>query len=220
MVIRMCSDSEPSIQRLKPDWSSSCSQVLNNQDMLFNNSSQFLQNGFLKIPVEYLSRPLLIHIVEDLLIHSLGNDMQMKSPSLTVEEPASDKSELVSVLTTDHLSVSKIDARYQKLEVSRESTIAGRKMKICRYCQKRHVWGKTLCSSYGKRCSHCNVLNQSEKACFWKHPELFELNNRHFVQRTPKGNVIEQPNEGKISEGVNSAPRNSENYTEVSRNLP
>ena len=158
-------DSEPSLQRLKPDWSSSCS-LSNNQDIVFDNSSQFLQNGFLKIPVEYLSRPLLIHIVEDLLNHSLGKDMQMKSPSLTVEEPASDKSELVSVLTTDHLSVSKINARYKKLEVSRESTIAGRKMKICRYCQKRHVWGKTLCSSYGKRCSHCNVLNQAKRHVF------------------------------------------------------
>ena len=75
MVVRMCADSEPNIQWVKPDRSKSHSpkkyairkEASADPDTSFNESSQFLQDGFLRIPIESLSKALLLQIIEALL---------------------------------------------------------------------------------------------------------------------------------------------------------
>lgn len=38
-------------------------------------------------------------------------------------------------------------------------------MKTCRFCAEEHQWGKSRCPAFGKKCTKCQVMNHSAKAC-------------------------------------------------------
>ena len=84
-----------------------------------------------------------------------------------------------------------------------------RKLKKCAYCNQIHIWGKNLCSSFGRRCSYCGVLNHCEEACFWKHPELLEPSNRNIAARNFKRNSVEQPKEANDADKTPAITTNS-----------
>ena len=194
-----------------------------------NGKSDFpgsIKNGMIQIPVAYLSKELLLRIVNDLVkFCSLDKDLRELSAISSVEN---DKTNINSfkvqgkeLATSDpklHVSVratDQMDERIQKFEISRKKSrefcMVKKKLKNCSYCNKPHFWSKNLCSSYGKRCTYCNILNHCEDACYWKHPELLENNNRHFVERNLKENAREKLKTVKIDEASESSShRNSE----------
>ena len=181
--------------------------------------SDSIRNGILEIPIAALSKEILVEIVKDLVkFCTLDTDSRELSVNSSVfkveskEDTTFVKATHASVLTTDHMSASDIGDSSKKCQVTSEKFRAARKMRKCSFCNKTHIWGKNRCSSFGKRCSYCNVLNHSEDACFWKHPELLELNNRYFVERKLRENSGEQQKEEKISDKASesSSQRNSE----------
>ena len=134
-----------------------------------------IKNGMLKIPIAALSKELLVEIVKDLVkFCSLDTDSRESSVNSSVinvetpgfkvegkEEGSSFKATHASVLTTDHMSASDIGDSSKGFKLRH-------RLKKCSFCNKRHFWRKELCSSFGKRCSHCNILNHMhcEEACY------------------------------------------------------
>ena len=153
-----------------------------------------IKNGMIQIPIAFLTKEILLRIVDDLVkFCSLNKDLRESSTISSVEkdETTSFKVQSKELVSSDpehcDMNALEMDAKDQKFEIfskkSRESFLVGKKLKNCSFCNRAHVWGKTLCSSFGKRCSYCNILNHCEDACYWKHPELLESNHRHFVKR-------------------------------------
>merc|ERR1719450_544350 len=109
----------------------------------------------------------------------------MKSPRSKTEsyEEASmvgeKASEIVKARRKSEISSGESNEAFHEVD-TKEVLHSARKLKNCSYCNRSHIWGKTRCSSFGKRCSFCGVLNHCEDACYWKYPELLENNNRHF----------------------------------------
>ena len=188
--------------------------------------SDSIKNGMLKLPIVFLSKELLLEIVKDLLkFCSSVNDSSASSVKIETlgfkaarcKEARSDKeghqidAENLSSRKSsrrgkdDACSIRNNDLDFQK------GFKVGHRLKKCSFCNKRHFWRKELCSSFGKRCSHCNILNHCEEACYWKHPELLENNKRHFVERNLKASVGEQLKVVKTDEAsASSTHRNSE----------
>ena len=198
----------------------------------FNGKSKIpdsIENGMIQIPIAYLSKELLLGIVKDLLkFCSLDEDLKESSAVSSVEndETTSFKVQSKGLATSDpepwDINGSEMDAKSQKFEISRKksrkTSLLGKKLKNCSFCNQAHIWGKTLCSSFGKRCSYCNVLNHCEDACYWKHPELLENNHRHFVKRNLKGNMRDKMKEANVADRATeiSSTRNSEKAIELS----
>ena len=146
MVSNMWDFSELSIdpQRGEPDLSKS-------------GRTNFIYEGYLKIPLDFLSKDEALTIINVLL--NKGSSIEQNQAD-TREHP----------IRGDSVFQSELD----KVE-SNEFQVSKTKLRACSFCQKRHIFGSLNCEAFGKKCQHCGFINHSMDACWFLHPELKRL---------------------------------------------
>ena len=58
-----------------------------------------------------------------------------------------------------------------------------RKMKPCSFCSEIHLWGKSRCPSFGRRCNYCGIFNHNSISCWFQQMDNFK--------QAEMGNVVE-----------------------------
>ena len=64
-----------------------------------------------------------------------------------------------------------------------------RKLKPCKFCQERHIWGIHYCPAYGKICNRCTKKNHSETACWSRLPKLQKSRSLPFRNEKVFGDI-------------------------------
>ena len=134
-------------------------------DLSKSGQTNFIYEGYLKIPLDFLSKDEALTII-NVLLNKVSSIEQNQAD--TREHP----------IRGDSVFQSELD----KLK-SNEFKVSKTKLRACSFCQKRHIFGSMNCEAYGRRCQHCGFKNHSSKACWFLHPELKRV--RYF--RKPHG---------------------------------
>ena len=201
-------------QRAKPDTS-------------FENSN-FISNGFLKVPINLLSRDLLIKIVDLLLVHigevkdsysglEKANDIIEESQNRHcykvleaqscggIPTKSNENSFLEDGKYIDMPSQVLENTSCKSGEIPRKSSCSDKKLRICSFCRQRHKLGYSYCPAYGTVCNYCRKLNHHRKACWNLYPEFY---------RFQKGKVsYKYADNGKCrkADGLGAAPESDNN---------
>ena len=188
----------------------SCSQSRGAKpDTSFENSN-FIANGFLKVPIKLLSRDLLINIVDLLLVHiGEGKD------SYTGSEKA------------DDITESQHRHSYNVLEaqscggIPTKSNYLKQNVRICSFCRTKHELGYHNCPAYGNRCQFCGRYNHDQRACWFKYPNFcrFKIEiadqQRLGTERNLNGDIVAtemkvEAQEQKSNNGLKETPYNNQ----------
>ena len=122
--------------------------------------ANFISEGYIKIPLDSLSKDEAVQII-NILLNKVSSEKQHQEN------------------TREHFIRRDSTSQPQMDEVGLQDFNARRsKLRPCSFCQKRHIFGSMNCEAYGRRCQHCGFKNHSRNACWFLHPELKRL--RYF----------------------------------------
>ena len=133
--------------------------------------TNFIRNGMLQIPIEYLPNDLLLKMVNLILNHlKYSKEAQPKSPGIISGSSIEDPNFEDSVSQTTRLEAQQLG--FESGEIPKKSSGRENRIRMCSFCRKRHIIGYSYCPAYGRRCSNCGCLNHIKRACWHLYPEF------------------------------------------------
>ena len=145
------------------------------------NSDQFIQDGFLKIPIKDLSTNLLINMIE-LLIRHIGSCKEV-----SVEDNFTGKE--FTGQSTPMLTVTSSEEKRSIYEKQPGNSHMKNKARMCSFCRTKHVFGYMNCPMYGSQCSYCKGMNHSARACWIRYPEFYRFSKSNAQSRSKRNSM-------------------------------
>ena len=116
--------------------------------------ANFISEGYIKIPLDSLSKDEAVQIINILL-----NKVSLKEQHQENTREHFIRRDSTSQPQMDEVGLQDFNARRSKL-------------RPCSFCQKRHIFGSLNCEAYGRNCQYCGRRNHSRDACWFLYPHL------------------------------------------------
>ena len=163
-------------------------------DLLNSIQMNFISEGYLKIPLDLLSKDEAVQII-NILLNKVSSKEQRQE-------------------NTREDSIRKDSAFQPQMDEvgSQDFKVRRSKLHPCSYCQKRHIFGSLNCEAYGRNCQHCGRRNHIRDACWVLYPHL-----RRFKFFRKQRSVLRCNNSLRKSFSAPNSLNFGENADQVSR---